>query len=197
MDTGVARRPITDMEAYKASLAQRLDPSAAFLQKVQSKVLREPKTIVFAEGEEPAVIRAAYAFQTQGFGRAILCGREELVHANMRQVGLDPADNRLEVVNARLSHRNGEYVDYLYKRLQRRGALRRDVQRLINQDRNSFAAAMVALGHADGMVTGVTRSYDQVLMEVLRVIAPMPGGRVEGLSVMLSPGRTIFVADTS
>ena len=197
MDTGVARKPIADMEAYRASLAQRLDPTAGFLQKISGAVQGRGKQIVFAEGEEPSVIRAAYAFQTQGLGKAILCGREELVLANMRQVGIDPKESHLEIVNARLSHRNAEYVDFLYKRLQRKGFLRRDVARLINQDRNSFAAAMVALGHADGMVTGVTRSYDQVLMEVLRVIDPMPGGRVEGLSVMLSPGRTIFVADTS
>ena len=197
MDTGVARKPIEDMAAYRARLAQRLDPSAAFLQSVSGRVQAENKTIVFAEGEEPSVIRAAYAFQTQGLGKAILCGREELVHANMRQVGLDPAETGLEIVNARVSHRNPEYVEFLYRRLQRQGFLHRDVQRLINQDRNSFAAAMVALGHADGMVTGVTRAFDQALQEVLRVIDPAPGGRVMGMSVLLARGRTIFVADTN
>jgi malate dehydrogenase (oxaloacetate-decarboxylating)(NADP+) len=115
----------------------------------------------------------------------------------MRQVGLDPAEVNLEILNARLSHRNAEYVDYLYGRLQREGYLRRDVQRLINQDRNSFAASMVALGYADGMVTGVTRSFDQVLEEVLRVIDPAPGGRVMGMSVVLAKGRTLFIADTN
>ncbi|RIJ44140.1 NADP-dependent malic enzyme, partial [Maribellus luteus] len=158
MDTGVARKPIEDMDAYRASLAQRLDPTAGFLQKISGSVLSAAKKrIVFAEGEEPAVIRAAYAFQTQGLGQAVLCGREELVHQNMRLVGLDPAETHLEIINARLSDRNPEYVEFLYKRLQRDGYLKRDVQRLINQDRNSFAASMVALGHADGMVTGVTR----------------------------------------
>jgi malate dehydrogenase (oxaloacetate-decarboxylating)(NADP+) len=197
MDTGVARKPIDDMDAYRARLAQRLDPSAAFLQKVSAKVLAEPKSIVFAEGEELSVIRAAYAFQTQGFGKAILCGREELVHANMRQVGLDPNDAKLEIINARVSHRNAEYTDYLYKRLQRKGSLRRDAQRLINQDRNSFAASMVALGHADGMVTGVTRAFDQALADVLKVIDPARGGRIMGMSALLAKGRTIFLADTS
>ncbi len=93
--------------------------------------------------------------------------------------------------------RNADYVDYLYSRLQREGYLRRDVQRLINQDRNAFAASMVALGHADGMVTGVTRNFDQVLEEVLRVIDPAPGGRVIGMSVVLAKGRTLFIADTN
>ena len=175
MDTGVARQPIEDMDAYRASLAQRLDPTAAFLQKLQGAVRGgRKKKIVFAEGEEPAVIRAAYAFQTSGMGDAVLVGREELVHANMRLAGLDPAEVKLEIINARLSHWNADFVDSLYARLQRHGYLRRDVQRLINQDRNSFAASMVAAGHADGMVTGVTRAFDQALDEVLQVIDPAP-----------------------
>ena len=198
MDTGVARKPIEDMDAYRAQLAQRLDPSAAFLQNITAKVLSAPKKrIVFAEGEETAVIRAAYAFQLQGLGHAILVGREDTVRENAKAVGIDIQEAGLEIVNARLSHRNEEYVEFLYKRLQRQGYLKRDVQRLINQDRNSFAASMVALGHADGMVTGVTRTYNVSLRQVMRVIDPMPAGRVVGLSVLLAKGRTIFVADTS
>ncbi len=198
MDTGVARKPIADMDAYRASLAQRMDPTAAFLQKLQGAVLSGPqKTIVFAEGEEQSVIRAAYAFQTQGLGKAILVGREELVHENMRAAGLDPAEANIEVLNARVSHHNQASVDYLYGRLQREGYLRRDVQRLINQDRNSFGAALVALGHADGMVTGVTRNFDQVLEEVLNVIDPAPDGRVIGMSVVMAKGHTLFIADTN
>ncbi|WP_369058139.1 NADP-dependent malic enzyme [Caulobacter sp. 73W] len=198
MDTGVARKPIEDMDAYRASLAQRLDPTAAFLQRISGSVMSSPqKRVVFAEGEEPSVIRAAYAFQTQGLGQAILCGRENLVHQNMKLVGLNPDDTPLEIVNARLSDKNPVYVDFLYERLQRKGYLRRDVQRLINQDRNSFAAAMVAVGDADGMVTGVTRSFDQVLEEVRRVIDPAPGGRVMGMSIVLAKGHTLFIADTN
>jgi malate dehydrogenase (oxaloacetate-decarboxylating)(NADP+) len=198
MDTGVARKPIEDMDAYRASLAQRVDPTAGFMQKISGAVMSAPnKRIVFAEGEEPSVIRAAYAFQTEGLGQAILVGREELVHENMRIVGLNPADTGLEIVNARVSARNPEFVEALYARLQREGYLLRDVQRLINQDRNAFAASMVALGYADGMVTGVTRNYDQVLEEVLRVIDPAIGGRVVGMSIVLTKGHTLFIADTN
>ncbi len=198
MDTGVARRPIEDMDAYRAGLAQRLDPAAAFLQKVAGAVQRaKKKRIVFAEGEDASVIRAAYAFQNQGLGHAILLGREELIEQNMAFAGIDPKEARLEIINARLSDHNADYVDYLYKRLQRDGYLIRDVQRLVNLDRNTFAAAMVAFGHADGMVTGVTRNFDRCLTEVLRVIDPMPGGRVMGMSVVLAKGRTLFIADTS
>ncbi|HEX3919825.1 MAG TPA: NADP-dependent malic enzyme [Caulobacteraceae bacterium] len=198
MDTGVARKPIPDMDAYREALARRLDPTAGFLQKISGAVQSgRKKRIVFAEGEEPTVIRAAYAFQSQGLGRAVLIGREDLVAENMRAAGLDPADANLEVLNARLSRHNPEMVDFLYERLQRSGYLRRDVLRLINQDRNSFAASYVARGYADGMVTGVTRAFDQVLEEVLRVIDPAPGGRLIGMSIVLSKGRTLFIADTN
>ena len=198
MDTGVARKPIDDMDGYRADLAQRLDPTAAFLQKISGIVQgRRKKRIVFAEGEDATVIRAAYAFQNQGLGKAVLLGREELIEQNMAVAGIDPKTSNLEIVNARVSDHNADYVDYLYKRQQRNGYLIRDVQRLINLDRNSFAAAMVAFGHADGMVTGVTRPFDRCLTEVLRVIDPAPGGRVMGMSIVLAKGRTLFVADTN
>ena len=198
MDTGVARKPITDMDAYRKSLEQRLDPSAGFLQSITSAVRSRPsRRIVFAEGEDISVIRAAHAFKLQGLGTPILCGRENLVEENMRAAGIDPKEEGIEIVNARLSHRNAAYSQLLYSRLQRQGYLKRDVDRLINLDRNSFAAAMVISGHADGMVTGVTRSFDKSLDDVLRVVDPAPGGRIMGLSIVLAKGRTIFVADTT
>ncbi|BEV09679.1 NADP-dependent malic enzyme [Asticcacaulis sp. DW145] len=198
MDTGVARRPIEDMDAYRKTLEKRLDPSAGFLQNITATVRSRPsKRIVFAEGEDISVIRAAHAFKAQGLGTPILCGRENLVTANMRVAGLDPAEEDIEIVNARLSHRNAAYSQLLYSRLQRKGFLKRDVDRLINQDRNSFAAAMVLSGHADGMVTGVTRSFDQAFEEVLRVVDPAPGGRVMGMSIVLARGKTVFIADTT
>jgi malate dehydrogenase (oxaloacetate-decarboxylating)(NADP+) len=198
MDTGVARKPIEDMSAYRDSLARRLDPAAGFLQNIANAVQSAPpKRIVFAEGEEMSVIRAASAFQTQGFGKAILVGRENLVRENMLRAGMDPDTSDLEIINAGVSRHNEEFVEYLYARVQRSGYLKRDVLRLINQDRNSFAACMVALGYADGMVTGVTRNFSQALDEVMNVIDPAPGGRVMGMSIVLTKGRTLFIADTN
>jgi malate dehydrogenase (oxaloacetate-decarboxylating)(NADP+) len=198
MDTGVARKPIEDMDAYRKTLEKRLDPSAGFLQNISAAVRSRPsKRIVFAEGEDISVIRAAHAFKAQGLGTPILCGRENLIEANMRAAGLDPTEEGIEIVNARKSHRNGAYSQLLYNRLQRTGYLKRDVDRLINQDRNSFAAAMLISGHADGMVTGVTRSFDQAFEDVLRIVDPAPGGRVMGMSIVLAKGRTVFIADTT
>jgi len=197
MDTGVARKPIADMNAYRDSLAQRLDPAASFLQRIHGAVRREGqrKRIVFAEGEEPSVIRAAWAFKTQELGEPILVGREEQVKRNMALVGVPTND--IEIVNARISERTTEYQDYLYKRLQRQGFLQRDTQRLINQDRNVFAACMVALGHADGMITGVTRNYATSLSDILLAIDRREDVRSIGLSVVIGRAGPMLIADTS
>ena len=196
MDSGVARRPIEDMDAYRASLRQRVDPSAALMQRISSAVRAAPnKRIVFAEGEETAVIRAAWGFKQAELGTPILIGREELVRQNAAEAGLNFDELGIEVVNARVSEHNAEYTDWLYARLQRRGYLRRDVQRMINQDRNYFGATMCARGQADAMVTGVTRNFNMVLKEVRRVLDVQD--RMIGLSVLLAKGRTLFVADTS
>jgi malate dehydrogenase (oxaloacetate-decarboxylating)(NADP+) len=196
MDTGVARRPIADMDAYRNSLAQRLDPTAAILQRIQGAVRANPKRIVFAEGEEPSVIRAAYAFSELGLGQAILVGREEQTRRTMALVGV-PEDAKLTIMNSRLSDRNPEYTAHLYARLQRFGFLHRDAQRMVNQDRNVFSALVVACGHADGMVTGVTRSFNTTMGEVRRVIDPARNSRVIGASIILAKGRVIFIADTN
>ncbi|MEO1100373.1 MAG: NADP-dependent malic enzyme [Pseudomonadota bacterium] len=195
MDTGIARKPIDDMEDYRHRLARRLDPTASFLQGIQGTVRPLQKRIVFAEGEEPVVVRAALSFKNQGLGQPILIGREQQVNRAMKQMGVP--EGSLEVINARLSDRNPEYTDYLYGRLQRRGYLKRDAQRLVNQDRNVFGSCMLALGDADGMVTGVTRNYDVALSDARLVLDPIPGQPIIGMSMVLSRGQTVFIADTS
>ena len=196
MDTGVARKPIEDMEAYRTELRSRLDPSAALMQNISGAVRAAPnKRVVFAEGEETAVIRAAWGFKQAELGTPILLGREELIRKNAAEAGLDFEAMGIEIVNARVSEHNVDYTDFLYARLQRRGYLRRDVQRMINQDRNYFGATMVARGQADAMVTGVTRNFNMVLKEVRRVLDVK--NRMIGMSILLSKGRTLFVADTS
>jgi malate dehydrogenase (oxaloacetate-decarboxylating)(NADP+) len=196
MDTGVARKPIVDMDAYKQQLRTRRDPVAGVLARVYERVRRAPKRVVFAEGEEEQVIRAALSFVHQGLGTAVLVGREERVRATAKAAGVDLPET-IEVHNAALSKRNADYANYLYERLQRKGFLFRDCQRMVNQDRNSFAAAMVALGDADAMVSGVTRNYSVVLDDVCKVIDPKPGHRVMGISLVLARGRTVLVADTA
>ena len=197
METGVARKPIVDMDAYCQQLRTRRDPVAGVLQRVFERLRRSPKRVVFAEGEEEQVIRGAASFVNQGLGTALLVGRDDRVHESAANLGVELGEN-IQIVNARLSQRNTEYASYLYERLQRKGFLFRDCVRLVNQDRNHFAACMVALGDADAMVTGVTRNFSVALEDVRRCIDPKPGHRVIGVSIVLAPrGRTVIVADTA
>ena len=195
MDTGVARKPIVDMDAYRVQLNARRDPVAGSLVQVFARVRRQPKRVVFAEGEEEQVIRAAASFVSQGLGTALLVGREDRVKATAAENGIELEG--IEIINARLSTRNAIYTNHLYERLQRHGYLIRDCQRLVNTDRNHFAACMVSLGDADAMVTGVTRNFSVALDDVRRVIDPKPGHRVIGVSLVVARGRTVLVADTA
>ena len=197
MESGVARRDIPDLAAYGRELAARRDPIAATTQSIYDRVRRFPKRVVFAEAEEEQVMRAAISFCNQDLGTAILLGRDDVIRATAEKAGIDLDRPGIEIVNARISKRTDAYIDYLYAHLQRQGYLLRDVQRLINNDRNHFAATMVAVGDADAMVTGTTRNYASALADVRRCINTKPGHRVIGVSIVVARGRTIFVADTA
>ncbi len=196
MDSGVAQRQIDDMEAYEAELSARLDPIAASLQGIFEHVRNHPKRVVFAEGEEDRMIRAAHNYASNGFGEAILIGREERIQDALGVSGVELHDS-VTILNARLSGRNVDYAAYLYERLQRQGYLFRDCQRLVNQDRNVFAGCMLAMGDADALVTGITRNYSVALDNIRLAIDTRPGHRPVGVSLAICGGRTVFIADTS
>ncbi len=196
MDSGVARRPIADLRRYTRDLSGRLDPTANALDAIMERVRAHPKRVVFAEGEEEKVVRAAVAFRNAGYGTPVLIGREDRVQRTLDALGLGLVEG-IEIHNARLSVTNSKYVDFLYAKLQRKGYLARDCQRLVNQDRNIFAACMVATGDADAMVTGLTRSAAVCLEDIGHVIEPAPGRVAFGLTLMLGMrGSAIFIADT-
>jgi malate dehydrogenase (oxaloacetate-decarboxylating)(NADP+) len=192
--SGVARRPIKDIEAYGLQLSARLDPSASLFHRITASVRANPKRVVFAEGEEEAVIRAAASFQHSGLGRVILVGREEIIRERVTQLGVD------EPLEVRVPHSAAEaapYIDALYKRMQRHGALHRDCVRLVTNDRNVYAASMLAAGDADAMVTGVTRNYTVALNDVRQVLDSRPGQVPIGVTGIVSKGRVVLVADTT
>ena len=194
--SGVARRPIKDLDAYRFQLSARLDPSASLFQTITASVRANPKRVVFAEGEEEAVIRAAASFQNSGLGHAILVGREEIVRERIQRLGAD-TDPPLKVNVPHSAAEAAPYIDALYKRMQRHGTLYRDCVRMVTNDRNVYAASMLAAGDADSMVTGVTRNYTVALNDVRQVLDPRPGELPIGVTVILSKGRLIFVADTT
>jgi malate dehydrogenase (oxaloacetate-decarboxylating)(NADP+) len=198
MDTGVARKPIADMEAYRKALSARLNPIFASLQSISAEVTRAPRTVVFAEGEEERSIRAAIAYRNAGYGKAVLVARRRKVEQALAELAIRPEElDGITITNARESTHVGLYADFLYARLQRQGLLQRDCERMVNQDRNIFGACMVAHGHGDTMVTGLTRNYHTALAEVRRVIDTVPAAPVFGLTMIVVRGRTLFVADTA
>ena len=196
MDSGVAKKPIDDLEAYEKELAGRIDPIASILEPLKTKIKGKKIRVVFAEGEEEKTIRAALAFYNSGFGIPILIGREHRVKETMKKVDLDGLDE-LVIHNASLSKNNNKYIDSLYARLHRKGQLRRDCQRLINQDRNVFAASMVSAGDADAMITGVTRSFGRCFDDITKVIDAENNQSFLSMSMMVSKERTVFIGDVN
>jgi malate dehydrogenase (oxaloacetate-decarboxylating)(NADP+) len=196
MESGVAQKPIMDIEGYKDALSSRLDPVASIVQRVVSKVRAAPRRVVFAEGEEEAVIRAAIAYEAGGLGDAILVGNPDRIRETAKRAGVEGVED-LDIQFAPASPRTQEYSDALYHRLQRQGYLARDCTRMVMYDRNTFAAMMVRAGHADAMVTGVTRNFSVALEDIRKVLDVRQGQRVIGISMVLSRGRTVFVADTN
>ncbi len=196
MDSGVAHKPIANMDGYRRELATRLDPAAASMHAIIDAVRANPRRVVFAEGEEEKTIRAAVAFRNAGYGTPVLLGRDDIIRETLQAAGMGGALEGIEIVNARLSARTKTYTDMLYARSQRKGTLYRDAQRLMHQERNIFAAAMVVAGDADAMVTGLTRNYYQAFDDIKRMIDPQPGELVFGTTLLVNQGRVVFMADS-
>ena len=196
MKSGVASKPINNLQQYKKQLARRLNPTASMLQMISDKISNRGKRIVFVEGEEERAIKSALILQSNGLGVPILIGREQHIKDTAKRIGLDGITN-LEIHNAALSDKNNLYSSFLFKKLQRKGYLYRDCQRMVNQDRNVFGSCMVALGDADGLVSGLTRSFNDTFNHITRVISPKEGNQFFGVCMVVSREKTVFIGDTS
>jgi len=195
VQSGVAQKPIANMEAYRQELRARLNPTVSVMSLAYENAKQNPKRVLFAEGEEPNVLRAAIAFKEGGYGTPVLVGRED-VHDLLKEMGVENP-KEYEVLNSRNSPLVGRAVDYIYEKHQRHGMLRREIERMVNQDRNYFAAAMLSLGEADAMITGTTRPFSQSLRQVRTVIDDEPDATPFGINVIVSRSHTVLVADTA
>ncbi len=195
MDSGVATKPIADMDAYRQSLRARLNPTTSVLTLAYESARANPKRVLFAEGEEEVVLRAAIEFKAGGYGVPVLVGRDD-VYDRLRALGVTDPES-YELHNSRKSPLVPKMVDFLYDRLKRRGYLRRDCERMINQDRNIFGAVLLQLGEADVMISGITRPYAQAMREIRRVIDPIKGRTAFGIHLMVGKTHTVFMADTT
>lgn len=195
MDSGVATKPILDMAAYRHTLRSRLNPTTSVLTLAYEGARAHPKRVIFAEGEEEVVLRAAIAFREGGYGTPVLVGRDD-VHDRLRALGVSDPES-FELHNSRHSPLVPAMVDFLYKRLQRRGYLRRDCERMVNQDRNIFGSLLLQLGEGDAMITGITRPYSQNMREIRRVIDVGEGRTAFGVHLLVGQSHTVFIADTT
>ncbi|WP_390911682.1 phosphate acyltransferase [Pseudosulfitobacter sp. SM2401] len=196
MDTGAARRPIIDMDAYELSLKSRMDPTASILRGLNTRARTAQARMIFAEGDDPKVLRAAVMYQRSGLGKALVVGRENDVKAKLEEAGLGDAVRELEVVNAANTPYLETYKTFLYDRLQRKGFDSSDIHRLAARDRHVFSALMLAHGHGDGLVTGVTRKSAHVLERINHVFDADTANGAAGITALLHKGRIVFMADT-
>ena len=196
MDTGAARRPIIDMEAYEQGLKSRLDPTANIMRGINTRARTNQARMIFAEGDDPKVLRAAVMYQRQGFGKALIVGRADDVKAKLIAAGLEDAVSELEVVNAANTPYLETYKSFLFQRLQRRGFDSKDIHRLAARDRHVFAALMLAHGHGDGLVTGATRKSAHVLDQINHVFDANAKGGATGITALLHKGRIVLIGDT-
>ncbi|MGE4327564.1 MAG: NADP-dependent malic enzyme, partial [Pseudodonghicola sp.] len=196
MDTGAARRPIIDMDAYELSLKARMDPTASILRSLNTRARTAQSRMIFAEGDDPRVLRAAVTYQRSGFGKALVVGRSEDVKAKLEAAGLGDAVRELEVVNAANTTHLQAYKDFLYERLQRKGFDQKDVHRLAARDRHVFAALMLAHGHGDALVSGVTRKSAHVLERINHVFDADAAHGAAGITAVLHKNRIVLIGDT-
>ncbi len=196
VDSGVAQKPIEDFEAYRLSLKARLNPTTSVLTQVYADAQAHPKRVVFAEAEEEVALRAAIQFKDFGYGVPVLVGRTQAVRDKLVELGVSDPD-AFEIQNSAVSEYIPAMVDFLYERLQRRGYTERDVRRMVNQERNVFASLLLALGHGDAMITGLTRPFGQSMRELRHVLDPKPGAIPFGMHMMIGKNYTAFLADTT
>ena len=195
MDSGVARKKIADIETYKDQLTNRLDPSMSIMQGINAQVKKRPKTVVFAEGEDQNMLKAAVAYKNSRLGTPIVIGNEKRVKEQLKEIGLDE-NYKIKIVNSTDKEKREMYTKKLYAKLQRQGLLERDVDRLIRNDRIIWGSSMVECGDADAMVTGNIRHYAASIESLKKVVDARPGEILFGLNLLITPKKTVFIADT-
>ena len=196
MKSGVARKKIKNIDEYKDELTNRLDPSMSLMQGINAKVKKNPKRVVFAEGEDENMLKAAIEFNKNKMGESIVIGNEKRVKETLSKIGLDE-NHKIKIVNSTDKEKREKYVKFLYKKLQRTGQLERDVDRLIRNERVAFGASMVACKDADAMVTGNIRHYAASIEKLKEVCSARKGEPIFGMTMIVFKGRTVLVADTN
>jgi malate dehydrogenase (oxaloacetate-decarboxylating)(NADP+) len=197
IDSGIARRNITDWEAYKTELENRLGKDNKLMRSLANKARSNPKRVVFAEADTYKILKAAQVVRDEGIAKPILLGNKEKIHRLAEENHIDLGDMPIVDPIVEDENKRDEYGDLFWRKRQRRGMTQYDARKLM-RDRNYYGAMMVEMGQADAMISGLTRKYGQPIKPALEIIGVQPGvSKVAGLYVMVTKRGPYFFADTT
>ncbi len=196
MDSGVARRPIVDMDKYKERLEAMQGRSKEIMRTMINKAKSNPKRLVFPEGDEEKILRAAQIIIDEGIAKPILLGNEMEIRAKIAELHLDL--NGIEIVDPVTYERRGEYIDAMFAKRQRRGVTRAEAKGKIKNNRHYFGSMMVEMGDADVVLSGINHHYPETIRPALEIIGKKEGlSKVHGLYMMVTKKQAVFFADTT
>lgn len=196
MDSGVAKRNITDWVGYEVELQNRLGIDNKFISRLTQTAKRSPKRVVFGEADNPKVLKAALIAKDQNFAIPILLGDPKRILELIAENAPELRDSA--IINPLEDHERIEkFAEVLFDKRKRKGVTLADAYKML-EDRNYFGAAMLHLGEADAFISGLTKNYAQVVKPALEVVGVQPGvQKVAGMYIIISNGRVLFFADTT
>jgi malate dehydrogenase (oxaloacetate-decarboxylating)(NADP+) len=197
IDSGVAKLKITDWEAYRADLENRLGKDNKLMRSLANKAKSNPKRVVFAEADTYKILKAAQVVRDEGIAKPILLGNKEKIHRIAEENHIELSDMPIVDPITEDEAKRNEFGELLWRKRQRRGLTQYDAQKLM-RDRNYFGSMMVEYGLADAMISGLTRKYGQPIKPALEIIGVQPGvTKVAGLYLMVTKRGPYFFADTT
>ncbi|HLT42659.1 MAG TPA: NADP-dependent malic enzyme [Sphingobacteriaceae bacterium] len=197
VESGVARRPIGDLEAYKSELRRRLGLDERIMGDLISAAKSNPKRVVFAEADNYKILKAAQIVKDEGIAQPILLGKRDKIEAIIEENSLELSDVQIiDPYEEKGNERFIKFTEFLFKKRQRRGISHSEAEKAM-LDRNYFAASMVQFGDADTLISGLTKNYADAIRPALQVIGTLPGSRVAGMYMMLTKKGPVFFGDTT
>ena len=196
MDSGVARRPIKDMDKYLERLEAMQGRSKGIMRSMINKAKTNPKRLVFPEGDEEKILRAAYILVEENIAKPILLGNKQEILNKIDEMGIELND--VEIVDPETYERRGEYIDTMFEKRQRKGVTRAEAKGKMKNNRHYFGAMMVEMGDADVVLSGINHHYPETIRPALEIIGKQDGlSKVHGVYMMVTKKQAVFFADTT
>jgi malate dehydrogenase (oxaloacetate-decarboxylating)(NADP+) len=198
MESGVAKKPITNWAAYEIELNKRLGIDNQLVRALGSKARKDPKRVVFADAENVKILKAAQISFDEGIAKPILLGNLEVIQALAEEnnISLDGMDI-VNPKNSQTEEQRKKYAELFFKKRQRRGVNKYEASKLM-KDRNYYGCMMVELGDADAMISGLSRNYPDTIRPAIQIIGTEEGvSKIAGMYIMLTKKGPLFLADTT